>query len=143
MTFQFGGKLYELGFQRTKQSMRVPDPFIVNVKHIVVPKTPNKTTARLVEFEEDLTGRAKPTGLMYSGETLCKAPDRFNLEEGRLRALKLLTKKVPLAMRKPLWDSYLERPRHNEWLSKKKLAHVLYGHGFDEATIKNIFEASR
>lgn len=143
MKFTFSGKAYEIEFRRVVASFHLPDPFQPNVKHVVVPKSPNKTIVRLVEYEEDSLGVATPTGVTYVAETVCKGPDRFNLEEGRVRALRILTRKLNPGMRKPLWDAYIGRPRHQEWVSKTKLSRVLFGYGLDDATLAKVYEAAR
>lgn len=98
MNFAYENRRYRIEFQRDKKRLQRPGtPEVSRFPY---------TTARLLEFDEV----AKEYKVVASASVGCwhKEP-RFTREEGRLKALRKLTDKLPTDLKPRLWETYHNR----------------------------------
>ena len=104
MKFEYEGSTYRIEFQRDKKKLHRPG--IVDGAESTYPYT----TARLLKhFKDDV---------MEGYETIAHAQvgcwhkeAKFTLEQGRVEALRKLTKELPKDLRREVWKAYHERDR--------------------------------
>lgn len=111
MRFSFDGKQYQIEFERQHTFRAEYDP-ILNVELQVKSKYPN-TIARVYEVIDGAGGVIPGEILFREAKVGCwhKEKKGFSLEKGRQRALRMITKTIPVGMKPLLWKAYHERPR--------------------------------
>lgn len=110
MRFEVDGRKYSLEFQRY-QGEFVRSGVDTDGKPVeIVRKTahPRTTVIMFEHFEHDGVKAAEAVGIATVG---CSHLDRFTKEDGRLAALRALTRTIDPKLREPMWKAYLNRPR--------------------------------
>lgn len=106
MKFEFGGKNYEIEFRRVYREYPHTDP--ETKLQFMRKSTYPYTTANVIEIDPKNPLNKK---VFRTATVGCHKGDRFSLEKGRTRALRLLTITTPKAMKPVLWKAYHERTR--------------------------------
>lgn len=104
MKFEFDGKLYTIEFSRKQREYVRHDPK-TGLDHSYESTYPY-TTATIVESDPKRPLDKKSFRTATVG---CYHADKFNLEKGRIRALRLITITLPLAMKPLMWKAYHDR----------------------------------
>lgn len=110
MRFTFEGRVYEITFKRHHSNVFVPDTWSKHVKRVRKSQFPY-TTVKILVVDE--SSPAKDWGVFRTGTVGCWFRDKFNHENGRLNALKFMTKGNSMSkdMKSAVWDAYMSRPR--------------------------------
>lgn len=118
MIFNYGGDEFRIEFERTKKPITVPDQFIVG-EFVTVPSRHPYTTVRILQKD-------RPTGNYKIHRTAtvgCWKQDPFNLEAGRVGALRLVSKGKSLSkeFKAVMWETYINRKGAGKVQGHKKI----------------------
>lgn len=108
MRFKFNGADYQLEFQREFKPVRVGFDEVNQVDLMGPSKWPYTTANLFITEPGTLPGKLLRTYTVGAHHT-----EQFSYEEGRLNALRQLSKTNSLSkeLKKAMWDAYLYRPR--------------------------------
>lgn len=110
MKFTFEGKTYVIEFQRRKKQYTRFD--YETGLDIPYESTYPYTTVTLFEVNPD---HALDKKLFRTATVGCWYGDTYNLEKGRVRAMRLITITLPKPMKTALWKAYHDRwPKVND-----------------------------
>ena len=104
MRFTYDGRTYVVEFQREFRPLKLYS--FRSQEEVTTPSTKPYTTVRVVELDAE----DRPIEPPFRHATVgCHATDRFTKEEGRIKALRLLTGYLPKPMRSAVWGAYTGR----------------------------------
>lgn len=106
MRFEFEGNTYEIAFRRYRQLLPVTNT--LDSKVIETRLSTHPFTEVSLNFVRDFVP-ARDWKNYKKASVGCMLGDRFTKENGRLNALKKLSKIIPKSMRGPMWTAYMER----------------------------------
>lgn len=129
MKFDFEGAKYEIEFSRQHRQVVVgaeerTDPVTGEVTTVQV-KKPSKYPYTTVVLWRSAVGRL-PGELFRTATCGCWFKERLKpnqslLETGRLRALRMISKTLPVALKREMWRAYMSRPKQDQKGEKKQL----------------------
>lgn len=98
MRFVFDGATYELEFERNRRAKNTTEKGLA----------PSRlTTVRLVKSQ---SGKL-PGEIVRTATTACSTLDKFEVERGRITALRAISKTMDRRLKEAMWTSYIQRPR--------------------------------
>lgn len=108
MRFDFAGSQFQIEFQRTKKDVvitrRIKDQQTGDIitTDTIQPSQHPYTIVRLTETKPGVEPH-----VLVEASVGCAPMDRFSVSEGRVQALRKLTRAVPdKAFRKAIWEAY-------------------------------------
>ena len=107
MRFMYEGSEYEILFNRDFKQVEIIDRK-KNEKRTETSKFP-ATIAMILKVDHNK--KSQFWDVIASSEVTCYTHDRFDIEQGRMWALKKLTHLIPSDMRPIMWETYKNRPR--------------------------------
>ncbi len=107
MRFKYDGAEYEILFNRDFKQVEVIDRK-KNEKRTETSKFP-ATIAMILKV--DNSKKSQFWDVIASSEVTCYKHDRFDIESGRVWALKKLTHLIPSDMRPLMWEAYTKRQK--------------------------------
>jgi hypothetical protein len=96
MKFTFGGIVYRIEFERNRRKATTTDKGL----------SPSRMTT--VRIYEDVPGTL-PGKLFREASSVCAVVDHFEVEKGRVGALRQVSRTVSKGFRTALWNAYVNR----------------------------------
>lgn len=133
MRYTFDGKTYVIEFKRVYREY--PHTDVKTGLQLMRKSTNPYTTVTILE-----TTPGQPVQKVFRTATVgCHHGDRFSLEKGRCRALRLATITLPLQMKPILWKAYHDR--RNTDPKSQPTSTVGEGHDSPSASVGGSVEA--